>query len=131
MSFAKATNFPPSCLTCERYSDQGYVEAGLGRLACLGCSAAVSSWIPASQPPVGEPVHGGISIQCLGAIVIDGGLMHDLVAYWPARDRWTATRFDGMEPTNIEVEVSHYMELPELPKLHVAQVGSYVNCLEK
>lgn len=43
-------------------------------------------------------------------------LFNDLVAYWPARDRWTTTRFDGMEPADIEVEVSHYMDLPGLPK---------------
>jgi hypothetical protein len=36
-----------------------------------------------------------------------------------------------MEPADIEVEVSHYMELPELPALLIAQVGSYVNCLEE
>lgn len=108
--------FPPTRLTCERCSGHGYVKTGLGRIPCLECSAAAGlTWIPASQPPACELAHSGTSIQCLGAVVFDGGLMHDLVAYWPARDRWTATRFDGMEPADVEVDVSHYQELPELP----------------
>lgn len=110
--------FPASRLTCERCSGHGYVPTALGRLACLDCNAAASSWIPASQPPACEPnPPSSCSIQCLGAVVIEDGLMHDLVAYWPARDRWTATRLDGMEPADIEVEVSHYQELPALPVL--------------
>lgn len=109
---------PAGQLSCKRCSDQGYVETGLGRLGCLQCSAAAApTWIPASQPPASESAKSGHSILCLGAVVFDGGLMHDLVAYWPARDRWTATRLDGMEPADIEVEVSHYQELPALPAL--------------
>ena len=108
--------FPASRLTCERCSGHGFVPTALGRLPCLECSAAATNWIPASQPPKCEAdVAASHSIQCLGAVVVDGGLMHDLVAYWPARDRWTATRFDGMEPADVEVDVSHYQELPELP----------------
>lgn len=108
--------FPASRLTCERCSGHGYIKAAVGRLPCHECGVAASSWIPASQPPACEPnPPASRSIQCLGAVVLDGGLMHDLVAYWPARDRWTATRFDGMEPADVEVDVSHYQELPELP----------------
>lgn len=107
--------FPASRLTCERCSGHAFVNTSLGRLPCLECSAAAATWIPASQPPGSDSKNAGHSIMCLGALVFDGSLMHDLVAYWPARDRWTATRLDGMEPADIEVEVSHYQPLPELP----------------
>lgn len=107
--------FPASRLTCERCSGHGFVNTGLGRLACLECSVAAATWIPASQPPPSELQHPSHSIMCLGAVLFDGSQTHDLVAYWPARDRWTATRMDGMEPADIEVEVSHYQLLPALP----------------
>jgi hypothetical protein len=119
-------------LTCERCSDQGYVDTGLGRLACLECSAAAAlTWIPATKPPAcGANPPTSRSILCLGVIVTPDGRFHNLVAYWPARDRWTATRLDGMEPADIEVEVIYYMELSELlASLPVAQVGGYVDCL--
>lgn len=118
--------FPAARLTCERCSGHGYVPTGLGRLACLECSAAASSWISASQPPASDSKKDSHSILCLGAVVVDDRLMHDLVAYWPARDRWTATRFDGMEPADIEVEVSHYQELPELPAEMRKDLPSYL-----
>lgn len=46
--------------------------------------------------------------------------MHDLVTYWPAQDGWTVTRLDAMQPTDIVIEVSHYMELPELPGVTIS-----------
>ena len=46
--------------------------------------------------------------------------MHDLVPYWPAQDGWTVTRLDGMEPTDIVVEVSHDMQLSELPDVSIS-----------
>jgi len=107
--------FPASRLTCERCSGHGYIKTALGRLPCHDCGAATATWIPASQPPASDSKNASHSIMCLGAVVVDDGLMHDLVAYWPARDRWTATRFDGMEPADVEVDVSHYQELPALP----------------
>jgi hypothetical protein len=105
---------PESRLTCERGNGHGHVRTLAGRHPCLNCSTAANgAWIPASQPPVCEPnAPPSHSILYLGAVAFDGGLMHDLVAYWPARDRWTATRLDGMERADIEVEVSHYQELP-------------------
>lgn len=110
------TLFPSSRLTCERCSGHGYVKTSLGRLACLECSTAtVPAWIPASQPPASEAKKASHSILCLGVVVTPDSRFHDLVAYWPAHDRWTATRMDGMEPADVEVEVSHYQVLPELP----------------
>jgi hypothetical protein len=61
---------PESRLTCERCSDQGYVETGLGCLACLQCSAAANlPWIPASHPPASESIKASHSILCLGVVV--------------------------------------------------------------
>lgn len=111
------TPFPACRLTCERCSGHGFIPTALGRLPCLECSAAAATWIPASQPPASDSKSASHSIMCLGAVVFDGSLTHDLVAYWPARGRWTATRLDGMEPADIEVEVSHYQVLPPLPSL--------------
>jgi hypothetical protein len=108
--------FPESRLTCERCSGHGYVPTGLGRLACLECSAAAnSSWIPASKAPTSDVKDAGHSIDCLAVVEQYGERTIEIAAYWPARSRWTATRMDGMEPADVEVEVSHWMPSPELP----------------
>jgi hypothetical protein len=107
---------PPSRLTCERCSGHGYVPTGLGRLACLECSAAANSnWIPASQVPTSDVKDAGHSIDCLAVVEQYGERTIEIAAFWPARDCWTATRMDGMEPADVEVDVSHYQELPALP----------------
>lgn len=112
--------FPASRLTCERCSGHGYLKTGLGRLPCLECSAAAApAWIPASQPPTCEPSPSASrSITVWGVVVTPDGRDDEKVAYWPARGVWTATRMDGNEPADVEVEVSHWtppLPLPELP----------------
>ncbi len=104
-----------SSLLCERCHGHGYVKTTFGKVNCLECSGA-SPWKPACQPPACEPgSHGGISIDVWGVVVSDDGRHAEQVAYWPARGIWTATRMDGGEPADVEVTVSHWQELPELP----------------
>jgi hypothetical protein len=84
----------------------------------LECTAATSQWIPASQPPAHEPNPTRSDyIECIGVLVTDddGIRLPEIVSYWPLRDRWTTSRpVDGCWD-DVEVEVTHYIELPELP----------------
>lgn len=105
----------PISLLCERCHGHGFVKTAFGRVGCLECSA--SPWTPASQPPVCEPgLHGGISIECVGLVRAGGYRGPEIVAYWPAVNRWTVTRKDEFgELFDADIEVSHWIELPELP----------------
>lgn len=76
-----------------------------------------SPWTPASQPPVCEPgLHAGISIECVGLVRAGPYRGPEIVAYWPAVNRWTVTRKDqANEWFDDQVEVLYWMELPEFP----------------
>jgi hypothetical protein len=109
----------PSSLLCERCHGHGFLKTRAGRQPCLNCGAAndASPWTPASQPPASEPgQHGGISIECVGLVRAGGYRGPEIVAYWPAVGTWTVTRKDQYgELFDADIEVTHYMELPELP----------------
>jgi hypothetical protein len=110
-----STLLSPSSLNCERCHGHGFVRTTFGKVNCLECSGA-SPWTPASLPPASEPgLHGGHSISAWGVVVTEDGRTAEVVAYWPARQVWTATRMDGGEPADVEVTVTWWMELPELP----------------
>jgi hypothetical protein len=85
-------------------------------------SALPFPWLPATFPPACDPdAPAGLSIECVGAVVIDGEPSREFVAWWPSRRQWTVTRFDDRgEPYDEVANVSHYFELPELPMLEAA-----------
>lgn len=83
-------------------------------------SALPFPWLPAEFPPAADPdAPLGLSIECVGVVVRDecGSRLAEIVSYWPARRIWTMTTHQGGEWTDVEVNVSHYFEVPELPEL--------------
>ena len=83
----------------------------------LKCSGA-SPWTPASQPPAHEPNPSRSDyIECVGVLAAEpeGIRLAEIVLYWPLRKRWTMSKpVDGCWD-DVEVDVVHYFELPELP----------------
>lgn len=105
-----------SSLLCERCHGHGFVKTAFGKVGCLECSGA-SPWKPVSEPPACEPgSHGGISIECVGLVRAGSYRGPEIVAYWPAVGTWTVTRKDqGGDWFDDKIEVTHWLELPELP----------------